>query len=94
MRWRSLGAWTNCYVKHIPLSWTVEKLTETFAAYGTVTSATIMKTPAGESRGFGFVNFEETTQAQAAVAALNNLVVEVRACLVVRVCVRCYRVWS
>ncbi len=43
---------------------------------GDITSATIMTTPSGESRGFGFVNFSETAQAQAACAALNNYVVE------------------
>ena len=31
-----------------------------------------MKTQSGESRGFGFVNFKETDQAQAACTALNN----------------------
>ena len=43
---------------------------------GDITSAVIMKTATGESRGFGFVNFKETEQAQAACSALNNLVTD------------------
>ena len=57
------------------LSWTLsqEELQETFEEFGTVTSAVIlMDRDTGRSRGFGFVEMPNATEAQAAIDALNG----------------------
>ena len=44
-----------------------------FAEFGTVASAkVIMDNQTGRSRGFGFVEFDDAAQAQAAIAAMNG----------------------
>lgn len=48
-------------------------LEELFAQYGTVESVQIVEDRAtGQSRGFGFVEMSSSTEAEAAVAALNS----------------------
>ncbi|DAZ93677.1 TPA: hypothetical protein N0F65_008185 [Lagenidium giganteum] len=65
--------WTNCYVKNIPLKWTDEDFRKEFEVYGTVASAVVMRDSATElSRGFGFVNFEESESARKATEELNG----------------------
>jgi len=44
-----------------------------------VTSCVVMATPEGQSRGFGFVNFEKPEEAKAAVEALNGKDIEGKA---------------
>eukprot|EP00898_Chlorokybus_atmophyticus_P008272 jgi/Chlat1/8446/Chrsp80S00648 len=63
---------TNIYVKNLADTVTDEILRETFAQYGTVTSAVVMKDHEGVSKGFGFVNFEEPDCAAKAVAELDG----------------------
>jgi len=64
--------WTNIYVK--PLEKTVDEkqLLELFAPFGKVTSAVVMKDDNGESKGFGFVNFDNHEEAEKAIEALNE----------------------
>jgi polyadenylate-binding protein len=62
----------NLYVKNIDESWDVEKLTELFNKFGTLTSITIMKDEKGVSRGFGFVCFSTAEDAGKAVSELHN----------------------
>jgi len=64
--------WTNVYVK--PLEKTVDEaqLLALFTPFGKVTSAFVMKDEAGESKGFGFVNFENHEEATKAIEALNE----------------------
>lgn len=70
--------YTNCYVKNIPRHWGEAKLRTEFQPFGEITSCVIMKdkTPVGEendeSRGFGFVNYDDTEHAMAATEALNG----------------------
>lgn len=80
--------WTNCFVKNIPKEWTEATLRKEFGPFGPISSCVIMKeepkserdptadvtTPeAGkESRGFGFVNYEDPESAMAAADALNG----------------------
>jgi RNA recognition motif-containing protein len=60
------------YVGNLPYSITDSRLEEIFAAYGTVTSAqVIMDRDTGRSKGFGFVEMSNDTEAQAAIDALN-----------------------
>lgn len=63
---------TNVYFKNVDESITKEKLEEMFGAHGKITSCAIMQNETGESKGFGFVNFKEPEEAQAAVDKLNG----------------------
>lgn len=67
--------WTNCYVKNIPSQWSDDDLLKEFKPFGTVASAVIMKDAGAEThKGFGFVNFEASDGAHAAVENLNGKV--------------------
>ncbi|KAJ0759492.1 hypothetical protein HanLR1_Chr04g0161921 [Helianthus annuus] len=63
---------TNIYVKNMSESTTDEDLNKIFSEYGTVTSAVVMKDADGNSKCFGFVNFENADDAAKAVDALNG----------------------
>jgi polyadenylate-binding protein len=67
--------WTNCYVKNIPLHWNSQRLEDEFSQCGPIASATVMTDEAGNSRGFGFVDFADHESAAKAVATLNEKVV-------------------
>jgi polyadenylate-binding protein len=64
--------WTNIYVKHLDKSVDDDKLKEMFTPFGTVTSAVIMRDENGESKGFGFINFETNEAAKKAVEEMND----------------------
>lgn len=64
--------WTNIYVKHLDKSVDDDKLKAMFTPFGTVTSAVIMKDENGESKGFGFINFETNEAAKKAVEEMND----------------------
>jgi RNA recognition motif-containing protein len=50
-----------------------QDLQDLFAQYGTLSSATVVRfSDTGRSKGFGFVEYENEADAQAAVDALNN----------------------
>lgn len=61
------------YVGNLPFSTTDAELRELFEKHGAVASANvIMDRETGRSRGFGFVEFEDESAAQAALDALNG----------------------
>ena len=63
----------NIYVGNLSYSTRDEDLRESFAAYGTVTSArVIMDKYTEQSRGFGFVEMSSDSEAQAAIEGLNG----------------------
>ena len=63
----------NIYVGNLSFDETESSLETQFAAHGEVTSARIITDrETGRSRGFGFVEMSDQTQAQAAIAALNG----------------------
>jgi len=64
--------WTNIYVKHLDKSFDEEKVRQMFEKYGPITSAVIMRDENGESKGFGFVNFEKHEDAEEAIKELNE----------------------
>ena len=67
------------YVGGLPPLVTEEQLRELFAPYGAVRSARVMTDESsGTSRGFGFVEMENSEAADIAIAALNH--VEVQGC--------------
>ena len=64
---------TKLFVGSLPWSVDDEELKQTFESQGTVVSAKVIKDrDTGRSRGFGFVEMENSTDAQNAIQALNN----------------------
>ncbi|HEX6462156.1 MAG TPA: RNA-binding protein [Candidatus Saccharimonadales bacterium] len=67
------------FVGNLPFSTTDDDLQQMFASHGTVASAKVMTNrDTGNSRGFGFVEFESDDEANAAIEALNNSEIEGR----------------
>jgi len=67
----------NVYVKNLDDEIDDDFLNESFAAYGTITSAKVMRDETtGVSKGFGFVCFSKPEEAQAAIADKNNKVIK------------------
>jgi RNA recognition motif-containing protein len=61
------------YVGNLPHELTEQELREEFAAFGEVTSVSIVKDKySGQPRGFGFVEMTSVSQGQAAIAGLNG----------------------
>lgn len=69
---RKRTQFTNVYVKNLGEDVTDAMLSEVFSKFGPVTSARVMKTEDGASKGFGFVCFETSEQATAAITTLNS----------------------
>lgn len=63
----------NIYVGNLAYGVTEEELREAFAAYGEVTSASLITDKfSGQSKGFGFVEMPNNSEADAAIKALND----------------------
>jgi len=63
----------NIYVGNLSRDLSESDLREAFAAFGEVSSASIIKDKfSGESRGFGFVEMPNKDEAEKAIAALNG----------------------
>ena len=63
----------NIYVGNLSYDATDETVKKTFESFGEVTSVRIIKDKySGQSRGFGFVEMPEQSQAQAAIKSLNG----------------------
>lgn len=61
------------YVGNLSFSTTEDRLRDLFAEHGEVASATlVMDRETGRPRGFGFVEMNDSAQAQAAINALNG----------------------
>ncbi len=61
------------FVGGLPWATTSDDLKQLFSQHGTVASATIITDKmSGRSRGFGFVEYENDAEANAAEQALNN----------------------
>ena len=69
--------WTNIYVKQFPLQWKEENLAALLNGFGNITSLVLSKDADGNSKGFGFVNYETHAGAAAAIADLHNKTLEV-----------------
>lgn len=68
---------TKLFVGSLPSSFNNEMLRQTFEKHGSVLTARVMtERPSGKSRGFGFVEMENTTEAYEAVKALNEFKIE------------------
>ena len=63
----------NIYVSNLAYSTTEDELSQLFEPYGTVESVRIITDRVtGRSRGFGFVEMPDASQAQAAIAGLHG----------------------
>lgn len=63
----------NIYVGNLAYSITDDDLREAFAAFGEVSRASvIMDRDTGRSKGFGFVEMPDNSQAEAAINGLNE----------------------
>ena len=63
----------NLYVGNLPYRMTEDQLKEAFEAYGQVASCTIIKDKVtGSSKGFGFLEMPERSEAEAAITGLNG----------------------
>lgn len=63
----------NIYVGNLPYSVTNADLKETFSAFGEVSAVNLITDKfTGESKGFGFVEMANNSQADAAIKALNG----------------------
>lgn len=54
---------TNVYVKNLPETVTDDEFTAMFAKFGLATSAVVARNEEGVSKGFGFVNYENSEEA-------------------------------
>jgi len=67
----------NVFVKNIPPSWNTDRLNQLFGQFGTIKRSTVRtKEGTGESKEYGFVEFESHEAAKAAVEKLNGYEVE------------------
>lgn len=71
------------YIGSMPFDWTAEHLEEIFKPYGRITSAAVVADQTTHrSKGFGFVEFESSAEAQKAITGVNGRDVEGRSLLV------------
>lgn len=74
---------TKLYVGKLAYATTEETLNNLFTGYGNVVSAQlIMDRDSGQSKGFGFVEMENDSEAQAAIKELDGKEVDGRAIVV------------
>lgn len=64
---------TNIYVKNLDPEVTEEEFRQIFIKYGKITSAVISTDETGNSKGFGFVNYEDHEEAANAVNELHDM---------------------
>ncbi len=63
----------NIYVGNLPYSVTEEELRETFSRFGQVSSVNLITDKfTGASKGFGFVEMDNNSEADAAIKGLNE----------------------
>ncbi len=74
---------TKLYVGGLAYSVTEQELETLFAEYGKVTSAAVIKDrDSGQSKGFGFIEMSEDSEAKTAMVALNGKEISGRAIMV------------
>jgi cold-inducible RNA-binding protein len=73
----------NLYVGNLPYRMTEDQVQRTFEQFGRVSSCTIIKDKATfQSKGFGFIEMPDDSEASGAIAGLNGKEVQRRKLLV------------
>ncbi|MDA3898746.1 MAG: RNA-binding protein [Desulfobacteraceae bacterium] len=63
----------NMYIGNLAYNVTEEDLTEAFSEFGTIETVSIIKDRfSGQSKGFGFVDMPDNSEADKAIKALNG----------------------
>jgi len=57
----------NVYVKNLPQEFSTQDLKELFSPFGPIVSAKVEMSVLGNSKCFGYVSFEETSDAKTAI---------------------------
>jgi len=67
------GRLIEIYVGNLPYETTEKELEKTFKAYGSVASSRVISNRfSGKSRGFGFIEMDDRSEAEEAIRALNG----------------------
>ncbi|OMP01738.1 hypothetical protein CCACVL1_03012 [Corchorus capsularis] len=67
--------YANVFIKNLDLSIDNKALHDTFAAFGNVLSCKVVTDNSGQSKGFGYVQFESEEAAQHAIDRLNGMLI-------------------
>lgn len=62
----------NVYIANLPKNWDEKELTERFETFGPVKHCKILKDASGSSRGAGFVRYENSKMAAAAILEMDD----------------------
>eukprot|EP00743_Colponemidia_sp_Colp-15_P014785 GILK01017598.1.p1 GENE.GILK01017598.1~~GILK01017598.1.p1 ORF type:complete len:258 (+),score=40.20 GILK01017598.1:1-774(+) len=66
----------NLFVFHLPQQWSDQDLANQFAPFGNIISARVMvNRNTGQTRGFGFVSYDDPAAATAAIDAMNGFAI-------------------
>ncbi|KAF3618550.1 Polyadenylate-binding protein 3 [Capsicum annuum] len=69
------SGYANVFIKNLDSSIDNKALQDTFAAFGTVLSCKVAVDSNGQSKGYGFVQFDQDEAAQKAINRLNNMLI-------------------
>ncbi|KAK7270996.1 hypothetical protein RJT34_26565 [Clitoria ternatea] len=69
------SGYANVFIKNLDTSLDNKALHDTFAAFGTVLSSKVAVDHSGQSKGYGFVQFDNEESAQNAIKKLNGMLI-------------------